>query len=142
MGLPGWSTTEPVDAGDLTLLPRGAEWSSDPNGVTAENIRNTTTGGRVYDNVLFDYLSPEFSFHFPQSENSQFYALYLAGRAVDIYYVPDSDDMGTVLHGRLEETSYLPKNTGQPGHIDGSMQMWFRWLFRFRTVVPALEIED
>ena len=142
MGVAGWSSALPSSINDLTLLPRGCEWSSDPNGVLAEIIRNVTTGGKRYDNVMFDRLLLELSFHFPQSENADFYALYLAGRAADFYFVPDSDDMGTVLLIRLEEPNYLPKNTGTPGQLTDTMEMWFRWVMRASTEVAEEDIED
>jgi len=135
MGVAGWSTTEPADIGDLTLLPRGFMWNSDPNGVMAEIIRNVTTGGKRYDGFLFERELREYNFHYPQDENSQFVAMYRAARAQDIYFVPDSDNMAGVIRVRLEEPNYLPKNTGAPGHINDSMQMWFMWTFRISTEV-------
>lgn len=142
MGLAGWSTTEPTVKADLTLLPRGCEWSSDPNGIISEIILNVTTGGKRYPNLMFDRELMEFNFHFPQSENTQFKAMYLVSRVSDIWYVPDSDDMATKFNVRLEDKDYLPKNTGAPGQESDTMEMWFRWTYRISTETTEVEIED
>lgn len=141
MGVAGYSLTEPSTIGDLTLLPRGCQWNSNPNGVLEENIRNTTTGGERYDNILFDRFLLEFNFHFPQSENEQFRDLYYACRAADIWYVPDSDDVATKFEGRLHEPGYNPQNTGAPGQLDATMEMWFIWTFRFSSRATSVLIE-
>ena len=142
MGLAGWATTIPIVAGDLTLLPRGCQWSSDPNGIVAELNTNVTTGGARYTTVFYERIQMEFKFRFPQDENEDFSALYLAARAADIYYVPDSDVMATVFVVRGEDPNYKPRNIGAPGQTNDSMQMWFEWTFICSTAAESVMIDD
>lgn len=144
MGLPGWSTTEPTVIGDLTLLPRGVRWTSNPDGVIADLNTNVTTGGERYTTLFFERELHELTVRFPASEKAQFRAMYTAGRADDIYYVPDSDDMSTVHQVRFEEPNFLPRNVGDPGgwFSEGTMQMWFDWTFTISTAPGEVLIDD
>lgn len=142
MGRNGWSITLPTVLGDLTLLPRNIRWDSNPNGVLADINTNVTTGGERYSTLFFERQLLELNVRFPQEENAAFKAMYVAGRADDIYYVPDSDDMSTVYQVRFEDPNYLPRNIGTPGATNGSMQMWFDWTFRISTAAASVLIDD
>jgi hypothetical protein len=146
MGLPGWAINPPTTVGELTLLPRGATLQSDPNGVVADINTNVTTGGTRYSTVFFEREIQEWTFRFPQDENAQFRAMYTAARADDIYFVPDSSDMATVLQVRGEDPNYRPRNVGGKwnvsGGLDGELQSVFDWTFVISTEQSAVMIED
>jgi len=142
MGLPGWSTTLPTVIGDLTLLPRNIRWDSNPGDVMADVNTNVTTGGERYGTLFFERDVYELNVRFPADENEAFKDMYRAGRADDIYYVPNSADMSTVYQVRFEDPSYRKRNIGGPGHIRGSMQMWFDWTFTISTAPGAVMIDD
>ena len=142
MGRNGWSNALPTIPADLALLPRNIRWDSNPLGVIADIQRNVTTGGERYDTVFFERTVHELNVRFPESERAQFRAMYTAGRASDIYYVPDSDVMGTVYVVRFEEPNFLPRNIGIPGDFEGSMEMWFDWTFTVSTSPESVMIDD
>ena len=142
MGAPGWSSTLPTVIGDLTLLPRNIRWDSNPDGVMADINTNVTTGGERYGTLFFERELHELTVRLPASEKPQFRAMYTAGRTDDIYYVPDSADMGTVYQVRFEDPNFLPRNIGTPGDFEDSMEMWFDWLFTISTSPGSVMIDD
>lgn len=133
MEAPGWSTTEPTVAGDLTLLPRNATWRSEPVGLVSEVIRNVTNGGVREDTVMWDREVFDWQFRFPKAYDAQFRAMFVAARSSDIWYVPDSSDMSVKYNVRSEDKDYLPRNIGQPGAHEGDMSFWLDWTFRIST---------
>jgi hypothetical protein len=143
-GVLGYSSAEPSSINDLTLMPRGVEWSSDlfGNAVMEEKIRNITTGGKRYDNIKFDRIVFSLNFHYPQSENEAIRDLYYACRADAIWIVPDSEDIATKYNVRLEQSGFSPSNTGQPGQLTDTMEPWFRVTMVLSTETVEVEIED
>ena len=142
MALPGWSEELPEEVEDLTLLPRNCRWTSDPVGVASERIRNVTNGGVRFDTILWDRNIFELVFRFPNAENAEFLAMFMASRANPIYFVPDSSDMATVYQVRCEDSDYLPRSIGEAAEFEGTMQFWYDWTFRISTEQEGVEIED
>lgn len=142
MGRPGWSITQPSEAQDLTLLPLNCRWESNRVlGVKVSKIRNVTRGGRRYNWENYRRYYREFRFRFPEQDNDAYMAMFEASISEAIWFAPDSSDLSTLMHIQNEDDEYLPQNIGQPGGVQGILQMIVEWTWRISTETEEEELE-
>jgi hypothetical protein len=147
----GWSLTEPIVAGDLTLLPRNGRWESLRYGAQRSSIVNVTNGGVRTGYVLHERETAsvrgygEWIFEIFAEQVAAYKAIDSAahGDVLPFWFVPDHTNMSDRINCRLVDKQFSDALTAlEPGAFNGSMQQRFRYVMRISAEVEDQTLED